>query len=90
SLSPADLLVISRVNKQIRQHMQGPDSVKLWQLARKNEEGLPECPEWLTETQYAALCFGNHCQNCLNSDDRSRSPIWQFYARYCSECERAR
>ena len=84
------MLAISRVNKEIREYMHGPLGTQLCQLARKNVEGLPECPEWLTEIQYAALCFEHHCQACLRSDDRSRHPIWQFYARYCSDCERVR
>ena len=87
-LTPAELLSISRLNKDHRSFLTGEIGAVLWRQARRNIVGLPECPGWLTEIQYAALCFETHCQRCLCTDRNSRKTIWQFFVRYCAECEK--
>lgn len=40
-------------------------SAYLWKAARANVEGLPECPSYLSEPQYANLVFSPHCHVSL-------------------------
>jgi hypothetical protein len=39
----------------------GPNNRHLWAAARKNMGNMPECPEDISEAQYAALVFENIC-----------------------------
>lgn len=34
----------------------------VWKAARLQVEGLPDCPDFLTEQKYARLVFGANCQ----------------------------
>ncbi|KAI0755721.1 hypothetical protein C8Q74DRAFT_1373474 [Fomes fomentarius] len=86
-LAPLDLVMFSRVNKNMHRFLQAPASRLHWRAARARIDGLPQCPEWLSELQYASLCFEDRCQNCLETDYGSVSPLWEFYKRYCSECK---
>ncbi|KAI0957121.1 hypothetical protein AcW1_005615 [Taiwanofungus camphoratus] len=61
-------------------------SAYLWKAARANVEGLPECPSYLSEPQYANLVFSPHCHNCLKS--KIHSILWVFNVRYCSTCKK--
>ncbi|KAI0688947.1 hypothetical protein C8Q76DRAFT_634995, partial [Earliella scabrosa] len=88
-LSPKDLLNLSRIDRETYNHLKSPDANLYWRRARRNVPGLPDCPEWLTEMEFAALCFEEHCQKCLVTDDTSRQPMWQLYVRYCAQCELA-
>lgn len=36
-------------------------SMTVWKQARSNLEGLPECPDDLSEPQYANLLFEHSC-----------------------------
>lgn len=37
------------------------NSISVWRRARNNVIGLPECPDDLTEPQYAELVYGKTC-----------------------------
>ncbi|KAI0744425.1 hypothetical protein C8Q76DRAFT_607374, partial [Earliella scabrosa] len=89
-LQPGDLLSLSRVDKETYNYLAGPDASFHWRRTRRNVPGLPDCPEWLSEMRFAALCFEQHCQRCLAVDDTSKIPIWQFYVRYCARCDLVR
>lgn len=61
-LHPMDLLNLARACKEFRQFfMNKRKSQTLWRAARGNVEGLPECPERLSEPAYAALVFDPYC-----------------------------
>ncbi|KAI1785312.1 hypothetical protein LXA43DRAFT_837346, partial [Ganoderma leucocontextum] len=60
-LLPADILGLYRSCKTIRAFLQQGPSKILWKTARANVEGLPACPDWLTEPQFASLCFDEFC-----------------------------
>ncbi|PIL33818.1 hypothetical protein GSI_04443 [Ganoderma sinense ZZ0214-1] len=89
-LLPAEVLSLYRSCKTIHGFLQLTSSKGIWKSARANVAGLPECPEWLTEPQYAALCFDDFCCQCLAVDKYSVSPIWPLYVRYCWHCRVAK
>lgn len=70
----------------MRDHLGSLLGKRDWRGARKNEPGLPDCPPWLTEPQFAALCFDTHCQKCLRPDLQGVGVVWRLNARYCHTC----
>jgi hypothetical protein len=43
-------------------------SISVWKSARANfVPAMPECPDDLSEPQYAELAFGKGCHVCINS-----------------------
>lgn len=36
-------------------------NASFWIAARRNIEGLPDCPLYMSEPAYANLVFGNYC-----------------------------
>ncbi|OJT06566.1 hypothetical protein TRAPUB_2581 [Trametes pubescens] len=84
-LTPKDLLQLYRSNKAMREYL-GRSGKHEWRCAWKNEPDLPPCPPWLTEPQFAALCFDDHCQNCLQPDLNGAGLVWKLNARYCFAC----
>ncbi len=36
-------------------------ALRYWKAARRNVRGLPDCPEDLSEPEYANLAFSNRC-----------------------------
>ncbi|KAL5490579.1 hypothetical protein ACEPAI_5412 [Sanghuangporus weigelae] len=57
NLSPEDILNLARSTKSWPKLLMSRDSKPVWRAARENV-GLPECPEDLSEPQYADLVFG--------------------------------
>ncbi|KAF9481490.1 hypothetical protein BDN70DRAFT_803339 [Pholiota conissans] len=60
-LEPRDLLHIARTTKSLRSLLMSRSSVTVWKSARSNIFGLPDCPDDLSEPQYAALMFVKRC-----------------------------
>ena len=60
-LHPMDLLNLARTTKDFRSFLMKKSAAPFWKAARKNVEGLPECPEDLSEPQYVNLLFDAHC-----------------------------
>lgn len=58
-----DLFALSRTTKAFRELIFTRQAKRFWQAAMENsrEEGLPECPEWLSLTAYANLLYSPHC-----------------------------
>ncbi|KAI9068773.1 hypothetical protein FKP32DRAFT_1561000, partial [Trametes sanguinea] len=83
-LDPQDMLSLYRTNRWLHDALGNPASVREWRAARANVGGMPDCPEWLTEPQFAALCFDKHCQKCLKVI--GDGILWQFGARFCTTC----
>ncbi|KAF8838076.1 hypothetical protein BDN67DRAFT_1004531 [Paxillus ammoniavirescens] len=63
-LRPMDLLNLARTSKAFRRLLMHKSSAFAWKTARLQIEGLPECPQDLSEPQYANLVFWPHCHNC--------------------------
>ncbi|KAF8959596.1 hypothetical protein BDZ97DRAFT_1666979 [Flammula alnicola] len=60
-LNPIDVLHLARTTKALRGILMTRSAVFVWKLARSNIEGLPLCPDDLTEPQYANLLFTDNC-----------------------------
>ena len=62
-LNPTDLLNMARSSQSLRNLFMSKDSKSAWRRVRENLE-LPDCPDDLSEPQYADLLFGKGCYVC--------------------------
>ena len=62
-LNPTDLLNMARSSQSLRNLFMSKDSKSVWRRVRENLE-LPDCPDDLSEPQYADLLFGKGCYVC--------------------------
>ncbi|KAI0781001.1 hypothetical protein BD413DRAFT_675505 [Trametes elegans] len=84
-LEPRDLLRLSRCNKAFRDFLLNGSSMRaLWKATRRNVEGLPECPPYMSEYAYANLLFSNHCHECTSYTTASVTFCWGV--RFCRTC----
>ncbi len=60
-LSLRDLLNLSRTNKAFGVFLSGQNMMQVWKVAASNVEGLPACPPYMNEIQYARLLYLNYC-----------------------------
>ncbi|KAF9474662.1 hypothetical protein BDN70DRAFT_815289 [Pholiota conissans] len=60
-LDPLDLLHVARTTKTLRDVLMSRSSITIWKTARSKFDGLPDCPDDLSEPQYAALIFVERC-----------------------------
>ncbi|KAL1942082.1 hypothetical protein VTO73DRAFT_6612 [Trametes versicolor] len=84
-MHPRDLLNIARTSKAFRAFLMSRSAAPFWKAARKQVGGLPECPSFLSEPQYANLLFFTNCHNCLKPN--IQTTVWEIYARYCQPCK---
>ncbi|KAG6850403.1 hypothetical protein H0H93_013628 [Arthromyces matolae] len=63
-LTPLDLLNLSRTSKSLRDILMRRSSQYMWKSARAQVEGLPDCPNDMSEPAYANLVFYPYCQVC--------------------------
>ncbi|TCD63499.1 hypothetical protein EIP91_005332 [Steccherinum ochraceum] len=83
-LNPRDLLSLARTTKPLRGLLLDRSSLKFWKAARRNVDGLPDCPPVLPEPEYACYAFETCCIGCRKhivspTDRRSLS-------RICTNC----
>ncbi|KAJ3489820.1 hypothetical protein NLI96_g1862 [Meripilus lineatus] len=83
-LNPIDMLQLSRSSRDFRGLLMDRKSAFLWQAARQNIEGLPDCPTFLSEPEYANLVFDTTCFICRKPN--VKGVMWEFRARYCVGC----
>ncbi|KAF8959594.1 hypothetical protein BDZ97DRAFT_1837041 [Flammula alnicola] len=84
-LNPIDLLHLSRTTKALRGVLMTRSAIFVWKLARSNVEGLPPCPDDLTEPQYANLLFADSCHFCLRTPSIA-TIVWSARVRCCDKC----
>ncbi|CAE6472351.1 unnamed protein product [Rhizoctonia solani] len=62
-LTLPDTLALSRSSKSFRRILMTHTAAtrNVWRAAIDNVPGLPSCPKELSEPQYAALIFSQHC-----------------------------
>ncbi|RDB24199.1 hypothetical protein Hypma_008654 [Hypsizygus marmoreus] len=82
-LTSADILRLSWMSKALRGILMNRSSAFIWKTARANVEGLPDCPPFLNEPQYAAFMFDSTCDYCRQA--RTQTMIWDF-TRCCHKC----
>lgn len=56
-----DLLNLSRTSKDFRNLLLQRSSASAWKIARLQVDDLPDCPQDMSEPQYANLAFYPHC-----------------------------
>ncbi|KAG6379256.1 hypothetical protein JVT61DRAFT_11706 [Boletus reticuloceps] len=78
-----DLLNLARTCKSLRQLLMVKSSAFVWKAARRQIDGLPDCPADLTEPEYANLVFYPRCQIC---GKYAKAVLWEMRRRYCLGC----
>lgn len=63
-MNPTDLVQLSLTCVTFEKILMAKRSKCLWKAARANvePEGLPDCPEGMSEVEYEELVFGSQCQ----------------------------
>ncbi|KAF8164095.1 hypothetical protein BJ912DRAFT_273453 [Pholiota molesta] len=84
-LEPLDLLNIGRTTKALRAILMSRSSTSVWMSARSNVFGLPDCPDDLSEPQYAALMFVKGCTFCQRNIPGIQI-FWYARVRCCTKC----
>ncbi|KAG8957800.1 hypothetical protein FRC00_003503 [Tulasnella sp. 408] len=82
-LTPLDLLQLARSTRRLREILMSKESKPIWRRARANITDLPDCPEDLSEPQYASLMFEVGCQICNKG---TRKTDHQLRVRLCNSC----
>ncbi|KAF8881929.1 hypothetical protein CPB84DRAFT_1791318 [Gymnopilus junonius] len=85
-LEPVDLLHLARTTKDLRALLMNRSASSIWKAARANIPGLPECPQDLSEPQYADLLFGKNCEICDRNVTSSMHHVWSARLRICTKC----
>ncbi|KAF8177604.1 hypothetical protein BJ912DRAFT_1146553 [Pholiota molesta] len=85
-LNPIDLVNLTRTSKDLRAIFTSRSSISVWKAARANIiPTMPDCPDDLSEPQYADLAFGKGCHYC----GRNLATIhtaWSARRRICKKC----
>ncbi|CAE6473821.1 unnamed protein product [Rhizoctonia solani] len=63
-LLPGDIISLARSNKFFRSLLMNRSAIHIWHGAMKNVEGLPPCPEGMSEPHYLSLLFSKTCSMC--------------------------
>ncbi|CAE6397249.1 unnamed protein product [Rhizoctonia solani] len=63
-LLPGDIISLARSNKFFRNLLMDRSAIHIWHGAMKNVEGLPPCPEGMSEPHYLSLLFSKTCSMC--------------------------
>lgn len=69
-IQPLDLLNLARTCKSLRELLMDKSATSVWRSARRQVEGLPDCPDDLTEPEYANLVFYARCHVRSDAVDR--------------------
>jgi hypothetical protein len=99
-LHPLDLLQLSRVSVDFRAIFTSRSALYMWIAARKNVPRLPNCPDDLSEMEYARLLFETDCEvsaapfyKCCSLNNRQacgriprRDAIFTLRLRLCKQC----
>lgn len=82
-LKPVDLLQLARSSRRLREILISKDAKTVWRTSRSLIEDLPDCPEDMTEPEYATLMFEIGCQQC---DAKTRKTYYKLRLRMCPTC----
>ncbi|KAF8997057.1 hypothetical protein BDQ17DRAFT_1329561 [Cyathus striatus] len=84
-LEPLDLVQLTRTSKALRKILSEKSTLFIWRQARSNMDGIPECPDDLSEPAYATFLFETHCIGCQSSRHNILY-CWELHARWCTKC----
>ncbi|RDB24018.1 hypothetical protein Hypma_008642 [Hypsizygus marmoreus] len=85
-LSPSDLLSLARTSKPLRGALMHRSSTYVWKKARSHISGFPDCPNDLSEPQYANLAFDTSCHYCERTQIPNQGIVWCNRTRGCKKC----
>ncbi|KAI9566219.1 hypothetical protein HD554DRAFT_2329841 [Boletus coccyginus] len=80
---PLDLLNLARTCRSLRDLLMDKASGFVWKTARRQVQGLPDCPADMTEPEYANLLFYSRCHVC---GKHAKKVFWNLRRRYCPGC----
>ncbi|KAG9008730.1 hypothetical protein FRB95_000410 [Tulasnella sp. JGI-2019a] len=83
NLTPFCLLTLSRSSKRLRDILISDSSKPIWRAARASIQDLPDCPQDLSEPQYARLMFEGECYVCHRP---TKKVDLQIRIRCCHRC----
>ncbi|KAI0831736.1 hypothetical protein BC628DRAFT_1415246 [Trametes gibbosa] len=84
-LKPIDLLQLARTSKELRAMLLSRTSRHIWVAARRNiVPRMPDCPDYMSEAQYAHLVFERICDAC--GVNKSVNVDYAIPARLCGAC----
>ncbi|EPQ54810.1 hypothetical protein GLOTRDRAFT_139298 [Gloeophyllum trabeum ATCC 11539] len=84
SLHPLDLLRLSWTSREFRRVLMNRSARTVWIRSLKSVEGMPECPEDVTEPQWARLAFYPSCHYCGAMN--CQTVVWSCRVRCCNKC----
>ncbi|KJA25164.1 hypothetical protein HYPSUDRAFT_440800 [Hypholoma sublateritium FD-334 SS-4] len=83
-LDLADLVHLTQTSRELKDLLLAPYAQSVWRAARAKMRGLPECPDDLSEGQYADLLFGKGCHMC--NSEKGEYTFWEVRLRMCYTC----
>ncbi|KAI0350232.1 hypothetical protein OH77DRAFT_1431233 [Trametes cingulata] len=87
-LKPLDILHLSRTSKDLRNLLCSRNSRHIWVAARRNiVPPMPDCPDDVSEPQFARLVFERICQAC--GVGQSVNMDYAIPIRLCGACWKA-
>ncbi|RPD59164.1 hypothetical protein L226DRAFT_510293 [Lentinus tigrinus ALCF2SS1-7] len=88
-LHPLDVLHLSRTSIELREMLMSRNMRSIWIAARKKiDPPMPDCPDGLSEPQYASLVFETHCMAC-GAGRASWKYSYAARVRFCGACWKA-
>ncbi|KAG8892951.1 hypothetical protein FRB99_002322 [Tulasnella sp. 403] len=70
-LTPKDLRNLTLTSRRLRSILMTREVIHIWRAARMNVVALPECPDDMSEPQYARLMFGTECYSIKDVEERA-------------------
>ncbi|RPD59158.1 hypothetical protein L226DRAFT_572160 [Lentinus tigrinus ALCF2SS1-7] len=84
-LEPVDILQLARASRDLRSTLMSRSSRHVWVAARGNvDPPLPDCPDFLSEPEYAYLVFERFCEEC--GAGRAMNVDYALRVRLCRTC----
>ncbi|KAF8175730.1 hypothetical protein K438DRAFT_2022850 [Mycena galopus ATCC 62051] len=79
-----DLINLSRTSILLYRSFAGAHTHRLWRVRLNEIQGLPPCPEHLSEYSYLCLVLLSDCQTCRKAFRGTLD--WDFRKRLCAVC----
>ncbi|CAE6469350.1 unnamed protein product [Rhizoctonia solani] len=83
-LLPGDIISLSRANKFFRNLLMHRSAIHIWHGSMKNVQGLPPCPEGMSEPHFLALLFSKTCSMCGSPVRTNMDPF--LLVKLCGSC----
>ncbi|KAI0831243.1 hypothetical protein BC628DRAFT_1415773 [Trametes gibbosa] len=87
-VEPEDIVNFCHADTEWRDKLMQPNATYVWNAARRNVEGLPDCPPYMDEAAYAHLLYSSNCHGCGQANVQEILFVWGV--RYCKKCRSAK